>query len=280
MADTAVEEIKLGRDMDIYALEEKYPGLLVWPFDEAKIKAVSDETGIPYASLDIAVKRAILVDGHGVYDTDPKAIVGDDANLMVELNALQFLKDNLPEEIAPESNLGKSLASPFPYIRREAINSTLRSHGLTYAFSSSTASADDASPHILGKIVTRCIDEIIENRVKGDFACEFPDYFFEALRNKNTPHEVFVDAITKLADPRWQVDMMQKFVMTTVSELTANCLSAWQDAHGKPERTVTKEMVKKTEPSEETEPQVGDVLDALKPKPVRRMGAMEGGILE
>lgn len=279
MADTVVEEVKLGRDMDIYALEKRYPGLLVWPIDEAKIKAVSEETGIPYASLDIAAKRALLVDGFGG-GNGPEVIVGNEADMVVEFAALQFLKDNLPEEIDPESNLGKGLASPFPYIRREAINSAMRANGLTYAFSSATASADDASPHILGKIVSRCINELIENRMKGDFSCELPDYFFDALRNKNTPHEVFVDAITKLSDPRWQVDMMQKFVMTTVSNLTTSCLLAWENAHGKPEHTVTKVMKKATLPQVESEPQIGDIPSDLKPKPVRRMGAMEGGIPE
>jgi hypothetical protein len=166
------------------------------------------------------------------------------------------------------------LASPFPYVKKEAISSLLNSKGLTYAFSVATASSNRTSPIVLEKIVKRCVDELIEDRRSCNFEKQLPDCFYEAVRNPNTPREALLSAILKLCDPRWQADMTQLLVMKSLSKITDDCLMMWNSSKKNDAETVLKDAGFETPSGNLTDSEC--LNNSHSPKPIRRMGDMEG----
>lgn len=251
------------KKINVEALVDEYPELASYPSVDCNlVEKISETMGIPFAILDIAIKRYFTEhDGEVEVDT----VVGGEASKLVEATSEQFIEETCPELLDDES-VAEALASPFPRVRRDAINRVVNAQGLSFQYTVATATSPDTSPLALEKIIHKCVDELIENRVRGDYSSELPGYFYAAVRNPNTPREALALACRRLIDPRWQVNMLQLFVSTTVSKLTAASLEAWMEAHGDATRECTKEIVDPLAKKKAT----------IKAKPIRRMNDLEG----
>lgn len=170
---------------------------------------------------------------------DLEVLIGDDASRLVETEAMTFIEKTYPEEL-DEEQFRDRIYAKYPAIRRTAINDILLSKGLSYAMSMSSASSDHTPPLVLEKTIHRSLDEFIRNRMRGDYDCDLPDYFYESVRNKNTPREAIILAFRKLTDPKLNAGIIERFSRRLISEVLAKCDLIDRKAAGDVERNFTK----------------------------------------